>query len=159
MGLWMKKKTHMEFTEEMQSYLDIDWFAVDEKGNILHVASMQGKLPDSVDISVEDNSLLCTYIGALDAKFSHYDFDRAGEIMKREGLRMDNFVFYAQRGIFSFDKSDVNNPSDPIYDRIAIPKKPLMYEDLLPEIQKLISRTVFKGDVSKVSSFNVDEVV
>lgn len=92
--------------------LDIDFFCVDKMGNVAHLASGGGDLPSHLVQNISMNEKVRDFVLALPVT----------DI--RTGAGDKSFKMFAERGLFSYDKNDLTNPSDSIFK--------LMYTPLMP---------------------------
>lgn len=147
----------MRIDELEQQDADIDWFAVDREGHIVHVASGGGRLPESVAASELDLLELHQYFltrpetaGAAQVK--------AEANAAQSGRSAEGFVRYARRGLFSFDKTLLNEPADAHYHLVARPVQPLTLAELPGPVAALLLRTQLPGAVAAAEQINVAEV-
>ena len=121
---------------------DIDWFATDAAGHIVHVASGGGRLPESVAASQE----------ALLALHQHFlTRPETGAAQVAEGANAadaSGAARYARRGLFSFAKTDLHAPTDAQYRLVARPAVPLTVAELPPALAQLLRRTRLPGPVA-----------
>lgn len=155
----------MEYTEEMQSYLDIDWFAIDQKGHVMQFASLGGIIPQSVAKYKEDNEFVLDYFKntkVLSVSVTiNDDLSTQSKFLTEKSYDdyIRSAVSMAQKGLFAFYKSDINNFDDTNYHLVASPLVPLLFSELPMEIQSIIERTVFYGDVRTKKYLTIDEMV
>ena len=125
----------MPIPDHDQIDADIDWFATDPDGHILHVASGGGRLPESVAASQE----------ALLALHQHFLLrPETGAAQLAEGAdtaEASGAARYARHGLFSFAKTDLHTPTDAHYRLVARPAVPLTATALPPELAQLLHRT------------------
>lgn len=154
----------MEFTEEQQRTLDIDWYAVDSAGELAHFTSAGSKLPPSIAISEAENDLVCEYIGTLSSdSIAVVVSDQLEDIehfsSEEERSRYLNyFTSIAGRGIYSFDKSNVGKYSDGNYHLVAIPTTPLKIDQVPLEIRSIIERTRIAGEISEITRLSIETI-
>ncbi|MFD2786549.1 hypothetical protein [Hymenobacter rubripertinctus] len=136
-----------------QEISDIDWFAADKDGRILHLASAGGVLPESVAASQQNLLLLHQYF---------LELPEAGTaimaIEPKSGIRYDSFLRYARRGLYSFDKVDLHNRLDSRYQLVARPAVPLLLTELPPELAQLLHRTQLPGSVANLAGLQVADI-
>ncbi|NVO85565.1 hypothetical protein [Hymenobacter terrestris] len=127
---------------------DIDYFATDTNGHILHVASGGGVLPASVAASQTD----------LLALHQHFlTRPETGAAQLAEGVDMaeaSGAARYARRGLFSFAKINLHNRADSHYQLVARPAVPLLLAELPPEMAQLLHRTQLPGSVATLDQLD-----
>jgi hypothetical protein len=128
---------------------DIDYFATDAAGHILHVASGGGVLPESV--AADEAALL-----ALHQYFLTLPETGAALLAPGlpAGLNYDSFRRYARRGLFSFEKVHLHEPLDTQYRLVARPARPLMVAELPESIRKLLGGTQLPGPVASADTLD-----
>lgn len=154
----------MEYSEEAQSYLDIDWFAVDKEGNVIHFASGGGQLPYSVALSKEDNEKIAIYIRTLPVKSENVkispvlgdEITFSNEQEKDRYLR--DFTMASKKGMFSFDKSSPGDFLNKNYHLVTIPGNLLKISDLPSDIALVINRTKIKKQILGTYKLSVEEI-
>lgn len=139
----------MRIDEIDQEDADIDWFATDSNGHILHVASGGGILPESVASSQEVLLELHQYFLTLP------DIEVA-EVANgaEEASSYQSFARYARRGLFSFEKTRLHERADTRYHLVARPLRPLLVAELPKNIAQLLSRTLLPGTVSEQAALD-----
>jgi hypothetical protein len=146
------------FTEIEQQTLDIDWFFTDNE-EIAFVASGGGKLPKSIAES-NTHDLLVSYFRNLPEK---------SEIVINVGLvkilnvpieekYLSDFVLMAKKGMYAFDKTVLDNFSEPNYHLVAKPLQPIKVNDLPPEIFKIISLSKYEKQLKTTLNINSFEI-
>jgi len=136
-------------TELEQQNLDIDWFFLN-KDNICFVASGGGKLPVSVAKSFEMNNALSTFFKSLPIISEVIVNPNLNNIIATNVNEkyLSDFIQMSQRGLFSFDKTVLNNFAESHYHLVAKPVTPFKRNDLPAEILKIISKSIYQGDIS-----------
>lgn len=127
-------------TEEYYNTHDIDWFAI-INGVVVHVASAGGLVPEAVKKNLLESAAFVSRIALIEEgrvstisdgfiserlgiELGHNDnntlrqFDY--DITKRDAY-LSSFLLMARRGLFSFDKTDINDPTDNHYHIVAWP--------------------------------------
>ncbi|WP_439699123.1 hypothetical protein ACFGVS_14380 [Mucilaginibacter sp. AW1-7] len=146
-------------TEQMG--YDFDWFFTNGE-HIGHVASGGGPLPASVAMSAENLAKLWDYFSGL---FYRCAVNVNPELKTIENLKtnpdvtdpsISSFTGMASRGLFSFDKTTVNNFNNPYYHLVASPVEPSTIAELPAEIRDILSATKYDGEISRFG--NVGEV-
>ncbi|OWP63863.1 hypothetical protein CDA63_06530 [Hymenobacter amundsenii] len=132
----------MPIHDHEQIDADIDYFATDATGHVLHVASGGGVLPASVAASQTD----------LLALHQHFlTRPETGVAQLAEGVdtaEVSGAARYARRGLFSFAKTNLHDRADARYQLVARPAVPLLLAELPPELAQLLSRTQLPGSVA-----------
>jgi hypothetical protein len=148
----------MHFSGIDQEVLDLDWFAVDADGRILHFASAGGVLPASVAVSQEALALLVEHFGSLPETLQADAVQVAPSIKQEKGIRYDSFLDYARRGLFSFDKTDLGSRLNSCYHLIARPQYQLTVADLPTEIAAIVSQTRWPFSVAGITAINTSAI-
>lgn len=141
----------MRIDEIDQEDADIDWFATDSIGHILHVASGGGILPESVAGSQEALLELHQFFltlpepaaGGVQASADTEDGSNPGAAR------------YARRGLFSFAKTQLHERADTRYYLVARPVQPLMVAKLPAALAALLGRTRLPGSVAAQETLDV----
>ncbi|GGE95241.1 hypothetical protein [Hymenobacter cavernae] len=130
----------MRIDELEQEDSDIEWFAVDGAGYVVHFSSGGGVLPESVASSQETLLHLHQYFLALPdtASAALVQVEANAE---KSGRNYQNAVRYARRGLFSFDKTLLNKHLDSKYHLVARPVNPLTIKDIPEPISTLLLHT------------------
>lgn len=135
----------MRITEEEQQSSDIDWFCVDQEGQIGHFASAGLKeIPPSVAESAEELNYLNSFFQALPPLPFGHELDATLPSNCRTARYLQSFVFMARRGLFSFDIDSYLKP-EICYFRVALPVHSLKVSDLPGEVRRILIRTELKG--------------
>lgn len=152
----------MEYTREIQPSIDIDWFAIDSNGIIIHFASGGGLLPVSVSSYKEDTDMLSSYFRSLPL------IDQSVQVNARlhEFVKLTNedkeryladFLSMSKRGVYSFDKSYPGDFLNRDYHLVSFPKQLLSIDVLPEEVKSIISRTQIDVDIRKVTLLSIDD--
>ena len=132
----------MSIPETDQFDADIDYFATDAEGHILHIASGGGVLPGSVAASQTD-------LLALHQHFLTRPETGAAQLAEgANAAEASGAARYARRGLFSFAKIDLHAPTDSQYRLVARPAVPLTVAALPPQLAQLLRRTRLPGSVA-----------
>lgn len=105
---------------------DIDFFIMDAKQNKLHFASAGGMLPEMIALKYEANRRIHRSVIQLEELFEveinpnlfnilNFQNDEMREIYLRD------FIFYAKRGFYSFDRTYLADSNDTRYHLVASP--------------------------------------
>ncbi|WP_419698976.1 hypothetical protein [Mucilaginibacter sp. NFX135] len=143
-------------TELEQETLDIDWFFISGE-SIAFVASGGGKLPASVAKSLERNQMLASFFRGLPVRSEiiiNPDLNSVVTTAIDERYLAD-FMHMAERGLYSFDKTVLNNFSEPHYHLVARPVTPLKLDQLPAEIREIISESQYSGDIESTIDTNL----
>jgi hypothetical protein len=135
-------------TEIEQQSLDIDWFFITGQ-DIAFVASGGGKLPQSVAQSLEGNKLLSSFFRSLPViseVIINPDLSMIITTPINEQYLVD-FMEMTKRGLFSFDKTILNNFSESHYHLVAKPANPLKTDQLPFEIKEALFRSQYHGSI------------
>ncbi|GAA4375604.1 hypothetical protein [Hymenobacter koreensis] len=133
---------------------DIDWFAVDNDGHVVHVASGGGVLPESVAASEEDLLQLHQYFLTLPETTAAAQVQVEPNAVQ-SGRSAEGAVRYARRGLFSFDKTRLNKHRDTQYHLVARPAQPLMLAELPGRVATLLLRTQMPLSVADLTGLDV----
>jgi hypothetical protein len=136
------------FTEEEQLGLDIDWFFTNNK-HIAFAASAGGMLPESISKAFENYKILSAYFRSL-PEISEISINK--DLSKIIGSEADeryleDFVFMAKKGLFSFDKSIPNNFDHSLYHLVAKPLTPLTFDQVPNEIGNILLKSRYVGSI------------
>jgi hypothetical protein len=136
------------FTITEQQTLDIDWFFTNDE-DIAFVASGGGKLPESVAKSSANNKLLTSFFRSLPAKSDVIINPKLNQIITNPITEryLADFIFMAEKGLFSFDKTVLNGFLGSQYHLVAKPVNPLKINQLPPEIRKLLMEFKYNGNM------------
>ncbi|QDA61007.1 hypothetical protein [Hymenobacter jejuensis] len=146
----------MRIDEIDQEDADIDWFATDSNGCILHVASGGGILPESVATSQEALLELHQYFLTLPEADSPVVTE--AEARADEGS-YQGFARYARRGLFSFTKTRLHDRADTRYYLVARPQRPLTVAELPKDIATLLRRTQLPSSVAQQNAFDAATIL
>jgi len=155
----------MKYTEDIQMTIDIDWFAVDLDGVIVHFASGGGKIPNSVAFNQSDTKKITQYFRDLPVKASDFKvsqtLDHIIKFPSRESQEryLNDFIEMANRGLYSFDKTEPGNFSNKQYHLVVSPESTLKLDSLPEDIQAILKRTKIPQRVSKIDRLLVNEVL
>ena len=105
-------------SEFLYEVLDLDFFCVDNAGNMAHFASAGGRLPNYIIQNRSLNDEVRNYILSLPAKGV------------KSGSGADSFKSFAEKGLFSYDKRDVRDSLDSEYRLMYTPIQPINYQNL-----------------------------
>lgn len=142
----------MRIHETDQIDADIDYFATDADGHILHVASGGGILPESVAASQEVLLELHQYF------LTRPETGSAVAVEGAEGADEGSYpgaVRYARRGLFSFAKTRLHKRADTGYYLVARPAQPLTVAELPERLAQLLGRTSALGSVAGQTSLDI----
>ncbi|MFP3834677.1 hypothetical protein [Chryseobacterium sp. SIMBA_028] len=151
------------YTEIEQETLDIDCFFTDGK-YIGFMTSCGGKLPDSVAGSKEEHHVLVNYFRSLpeiSEVLVNSELDRL--LIKIVGSGVDeryleDYVSMTKKGLYSYDKTGLNNSLDSHYHLVASPNEPLKLESLPKDILNILSKTRFLNHIENFREINLLEI-
>jgi hypothetical protein len=146
----------MQITTLDQEDADIDWFATDVNGYILHVASGGGILPESVAASEEMLLELHQYFLTLPETASADAVRLEGGASSGGGYQ--GSARYAYRGLFSFVKARLHDRADTRYYVVARPVRALTVAEVPGRIAELLSRTKLPVSVTQQTTFDASTI-
>ncbi|HEY5745337.1 MAG TPA: hypothetical protein VIU12_04590 [Chryseolinea sp.] len=143
-------------------FLDLDWFFIDVDGHLAHVCSGGGKLPISIAENYPHDFLLTIFrnlpsLGKADINPMLQKYVAFKNNKEREQY-LNSFSPMTQRGLYSFDKSDLTRSLDGKYHLVSSPKITLHISMLPPEVVLQLSKTKINRRIKEVDSFDVFEV-
>jgi hypothetical protein len=153
----------MAYTLEDQFRRDIDWFFKDTLGRIFHVASAGGILPKEVAENDRRNSGLNKIFRTLSPNFEVILNPSLREIIGYQdesdrslSLYTQDFNFYAERGIFSYDKSILGAFEDTFYHLVAKPRNGFLNINELTNSNLINRIPLIEGriDIEAINSFD-----
>lgn len=143
--------------------IDLDWYALDLDERIAHLMSGGGVVPNLLDEQSHD--LLTDYFNNLpeiednDVKISDQLNRYANFSTKQEKERyLQNFIKMAQRGIYSYDKTNLTMLDDPMYHLVTIPSKLLTVDDLPLRIYEKLQLVPFKGKFMDTVGLTIEDI-
>ena len=146
-------------SESEQFTLDIDWFFA-SRNKIGFVASAGGRLPRSIARSEENIQLLSDYFRSLPEISNVQVNPLLEEILshrKIDDSYLADFVYMAEKGLYAFDKTFLNNFQDDMYHLVAKPLISLAFNSLPIDIIDILRETMNDSDIEtgfKISSFS-----
>lgn len=146
------------FTEIDQETLDIDWFFTD-KTEIGFVASGGGKLPNSF-AKIEKHELLVSYFRSL---------PEISDVILNENLKtilshqiddnyLNDFVFFSRRGLYAFDKTNLEMFSDTYYHLVSKPANTIKLNDLPKEIKLILMQTQIHRELKELLHIDITQI-
>jgi len=141
--------------------IDFDWFFIDQSKNVCHVASGGGTPPDSIANEYEGYSeVIKFFLGLKEISESVIINDKLGLYVDLRTITdneqyFKSYVHYSKRGIISFDKTVVSDPSDGSYHLVCYPEKKLQYDDLPEHIRHILSKTILPNRSFPITGFNI----
>lgn len=132
---------------------DLDWFATDTNGYVVHLASGGGALPAPVVAILQE---------VLDPVFAHLyalpersrNVRIAPYALQHYGW-LDAYRHYAHRGLFSFNKTDMEIITDMNYRLVAAPEDALLLEELPADVAGMVARIRLPFAVVDRTAFDV----
>jgi hypothetical protein len=149
----------MEFTDNEQMTLDLDWFATDSAGHLAHFASAGRPLPVSVAASKEENSLVREFFRSLPATRSACEVDSelakfvVFENSEQRSRYLNDFQSMGSRGLYSYDTP--LSEGQKLFFRVCSPQEHLTLSDLPSEVAAIVQRTVFPGRFANSSTISL----
>jgi hypothetical protein len=158
----------MAYTINQQYALDIDWYFLDWLGNIIHITSAGGRLPNYIAERDKDNESLNAYFRGLRMNFEVTRNPLLEEFVELEELGIEedgklpleryeeDFISMAKRGLYSYDKTILGNFDDTQYHLVAKPSTNPKLLDLLPINIRLL---LYQPNNRRVSGeFNIIDI-
>ncbi|MDY0932269.1 hypothetical protein [Chryseobacterium sp. CFBP8996] len=150
------------YTEIDQETLDIDWFFTDGE-NIGFVTSGGGELPKSI---AEKNKKLVSYFRNLpdmsDTVINPNLDSLLNEIFGNgvDERYLEDYLVMTRKGLYSFDKTYLNNFRDSNYHLVAASSTPLILEDLPQDIFEILIETKYsEGYLNNISVIDVGKIL
>jgi len=148
--------------KDTHQFIDIDWFLIDIDYTIIHIASGGGLLPISIAASKE-NCDLCTRFFRNEAmQYLAYDINpllhkyRSFANTADEEKYLEDFCLFSKKGIYSYDKTVLNDPYDLHYHCVAIPQYPFVFAHLPPKIQDILKQTQLNCKITDLNQIKLD---
>ncbi len=147
----------------LEQFIDIDWFFIDKNDVIVFVASGGGILPN--EIKNDKNYNLREYFNGIPNISEDYFINE--KVKSITGIHDDeklkriifDFISITKKGIYSFDKSVLNNLQDANYHLVSSPSTVLKLQDLPENIQRVIKKTCFNVDIKKENKINLKKLL
>ena len=115
---------------------DIDYYVFNLKIGLLHFASAGGRLPSIIEGNDLNNEQLHLAILELPSSYEIEINPNLTEITGLSGQQLEtylaDFISIAKRGLFSFDKTNINVQQDSNYHLVAWPKEPMPLYPIWP---------------------------
>lgn len=152
----------MEYTDDEQATLDLDWFAVDGAGEIAHFASAGRPLPRSVSQSKENNTFVREFFRALAANRKTGEIDPGVtlfvtfESVENKSKYGSDFMTMCTRGLYSYDTTLPG--ADQLFFRVCSPQEPLKLDDLPIEVATIVRKTSFAGRFASSVVIKFDDI-
>ncbi len=149
----------MPYPLSSQFNKDIDFFILDKDQNIFHFASAGTLLPDIIVQNYKENNRIQSEMLKNEELFqveiipNLEDFIQFESIQMRE-IYLRDFIFYAQRGCYSYDKTYITDFNDPRYHLVASPIKDSKYKDILHS--ELFENLTIQIDLDKKNTININ---
>lgn len=164
----------MAYTLIEQQTRDIDWFIFDSTNfNFCHFASAGGKLPQIIQENDLLNEEFIQIINRSEYK-EMFEYEINPNLRDIINIKGDesyddytrDFINYAKRGFYSYDKTNINNFDDMTYHLVAYPKDfqrsiiEKRYYDILCKSKNFIVNNGFipfnKNGVNNIFRLNID---
>lgn len=123
----------MSVSSNLLDTIDLDWFAVDQNGNLAHFASGgSGFVPNDIKSSLTDVGLFADYVFDLNETSDTIlisenipNFDSS----EKADRYVETFLRMAAKGFYSYDVLELTG-HDKGYSLIAKPKSPVVIDDI-----------------------------
>lgn len=154
----------MEYSLEMQEVIDIDWYALDDEGVIMHFASGGGELPQTVSGYKEDTDKLAEFFRSLPINeikvFINPQIDKIVEFNsnKERERYLQDFISMSKRGLYSYDKTIPSNFSHKEYHLVSYPEKLLLLDSIPKDIRNVLNRTIIPMSVTETRVFSIYDI-
>ncbi|REC50329.1 hypothetical protein [Chryseobacterium pennipullorum] len=151
------------YTEIEQQGLDIDWFFTDGK-YIGFMASGGGKLPISVADYKDDYQVLVDYFRNLPEISDVLVNPKLDSLLLKvfrsgaDQKYLEDYISMTRKGLYSYDKTVVNNFLDPYYHLVAGPTVPLKLAAVPQDILIILSKTRSLNDIESMQEINILEI-
>lgn len=147
------------YTEIEQLALDIDWFFTD-KLEIGFIASAGGKLPDTIAKLGNGNQILSSYFRNLPDISEVIVNPRLSQILQTSinDVYLSDFVDMAKKGLYSFDKTKLNDFLDTSYHLVAKPINSLSIRDLPQDILDSLLKTQICDKLEHILEVNIETI-
>lgn len=143
------------YTEIEQQTLDIDWFFTDDN-EIAFVASAGGKLPKAIAELGDENGLLSSYFRNLPNISEVVINPQLEDILQNVDEKyLSDFINMSKKGLYSFDKTVLNDFSDYSYHLVAKPIAPITLNDLSANILDIILNTKSNKKLKDIKLLNI----
>ncbi|QKJ32154.1 hypothetical protein HQ865_21100 [Mucilaginibacter mali] len=130
-------------TEIEQETSDFDWFFTNGI-NVGCVSSGGGRLPLTISRSWENFEFMADFFRDLPPNSDFIINPQLKEIrrnLKITDRYFSSFIYLAERGIFTYDKTILNNFEDTNYHLVTAPVQPIMLNELPRNISDIILKT------------------
>ncbi|GEN76921.1 hypothetical protein [Chryseobacterium hagamense] len=147
------------YTKIEQLALDIDWFFTD-KLEIGFIASAGGKLPDTIAELGNGNQILSSYFRSLPDISEVIINPKLSEILQTSvnEIYLLDFINMAKKGLYSFDKTKLNDFLDTSYHLVAKPINSLRLNDLPQNILESLLKTKIYDKLEHTQEINVEVI-
>ena len=125
--------------------IDIDWFALNNSSAVLHFASGGGLVPYFVDEHVAELATRVLSLPIVSPEvIINEDLNNFVSMQNQKSfeLYVESFLNFARRGVFSYDKSVLNDYTSPLYHLVAAPTKALDSRELSDSLLSLMPQIV-----------------
>jgi hypothetical protein len=134
-----------------QQTLDIDWFFTTEQ-HVAFVASGGGKLPKSVANSAKNIKLLTSFfrnLPRISEAIINPNLNKINKTSLIDNRYLEDFVDMAEKGLFTYDKTILNDFSNSGHHLITMPANPLKFDQLPIEIRDILIETKHIGSIDE----------
>lgn len=149
----------MPYPISSQFNKDIDFFILDSNNKLFHFASAGTLLPEIVVQNYKENNLIQANMLKTKESFQVEINPNLEEFVQFESTQMRDlylrdFIFYAQRGCYSYDKTYITDFNDPRYHLVASPIKKRHCKDL--SHRKLFENLTVRVNLDEKSTVNIN---
>ena len=141
--------------------LDIDWFAFTNANTILHFASGGGIVPSFVNehvLKISETILSLPIISPeISVNNKIEDFVLLPDNASYQSY-IQSFSEYARRGLFSYDKSVLNDYNSTLYHLVAEPII-ILYKEDLPDPLRILMQTAKASIEQGQSQIDIKEMI
>ncbi|MDI9341696.1 MAG: hypothetical protein QM534_14085 [Sediminibacterium sp.] len=137
------------------SALDFDCFFIDKKFTVSHLASAGVRPFDSIIRNWESYDTIISYFKDLPI-ISHEvmvncDLNKYVQLMEEQSLAnyLGSFKYFAERGLYSFDKTILNDVMDTQFHLVAYPSVSIDFTAFPDIIKSVLLDSTFDGDVKE----------
>lgn len=149
---------------DRESTIDMDWYLVDEGGNIAVIASAGGLLPTFIADNLAEYKSVISYFRSLPVVSNQIKLAPVVEkrVKELKGSKKDAYVrelkFMSTKGLFYFDKLREDNYFDFRYILKSSPQISLNVKDIDQSIAQVVNRAQIKGNFRNLAEIMVDSL-
>ena len=151
----------MPYPLSSQMNKDIDYFILDSNKNIFHFASAGTLLPEIIVQNYKENRKIHSNMLKTKPLYEIEINPNLENIIQFENnfmkeLYLRDFVFYAERGCFSYDKTYTTDWNDPRYHLVASPLN--INEDDNMENKRLFRNLFITKELDSKDTININNI-